>query len=117
MSGHLLAAIARGDVDVTRGLTQGVGDVAQDEITLLVPVEIVDRLEVVDVEHDQADRVRIAPDLVHHRAEELLKVAVGGQAGEVVADRLAPDVEVEVDVGQRQRGPGGERAQQLCRPR
>ena len=38
---------------------------------------------------------------------------MGGESGEVVGDRLAGDVVVPVDVGERERGAGGERAQQL----
>ena len=55
---HLLAAVARGLVDLARRLAQDARDLAQDHVALHVPVGVVDALEVVDVEHDQAHLVR-----------------------------------------------------------
>jgi hypothetical protein len=47
-------------------------------------IGIVDRLEVVDVEHDQPDRVVVAADLLDLRGEELLKAPMVGQTGQLV---------------------------------
>src|SRR5438477_1776942 len=50
---HLLASIARRNVDVARGLAQGAGNMLEHHVALRVSVAVVDRLEVVEVEHDQ----------------------------------------------------------------
>src|SRR4051812_22684298 len=76
--GHFLAAVARGLVDVARQLSQHARDLAQDDVSLLVAVGVVDRLEVVDVEHDQRDRLVEAAgtlDLARERVVEVAQVA------------------------------------------
>ena len=55
--GQLLAAVAGGLVDLARGLAQHAGHLAQHEVALLVAVGVVDVLEVVEVEQDEAHRL------------------------------------------------------------
>ena len=112
--GHLLAAVAGGLVDVTRGLAQDAGDLAQHHVALQVAVGVVDLLEVVDVEHDQAELVVVAAGALDLRRHDLLEAAVVEQPGELVGDRLAGDRLVQVDVLDRDRGLVGEVGEQLA---
>ncbi len=81
-------------------------------------VGVVDGLEVVEVEHDQPERMVIAPNLLDLGGQQLLEAAVVGQPGQLIGDRLAADLVVQLDVLQRQRGLAGQRAQQVgARPR
>ena len=76
-------------------------------------VGVVDGLEVVDVEHDQADRVVVAADLLDLGVEELLEAAVIRQTGQLVGDRLAAHLEMELDVLERERRLRSQRPQHL----
>ena len=53
-------------------------------------------------------RVLIAADLLHLLVEELLEPAVAGKAREVIGNRLAPGLQVQVDVGEGERRPVSE---------
>lgn len=64
---------------------------------------IVDRLEIVDVEHDQRQPMVIAPNLLHLEAQQLLKATAVAESGELIGDRLAPNLVVKLDVLQRER--------------
>ena len=76
-------------------------------------MDVVDRLEIVDVDHHQTDRIAVALGAVELGCEQLLELAMAGETGQIVGDRLALDVEVQVDVCQRERRARCERAQQL----
>ena len=112
--GHLLAAVARRLVDLARGLAQRVGDLLEHLVALQVPVGVVDALEVVDVEHDQPELVAEAPRALDLGRDDLLEAAVVEQAGQLVRDRLALDLLVQVDVLDRDRGLVREVLEQLA---
>ena len=57
--GQLLAAVARGMVDLARALAQDARDLAQDDVALRMTVCVVDDLEVVEIDEDEAE---IAPE-------------------------------------------------------
>jgi hypothetical protein len=73
-----------------------------------------DRLEVVDVEHAEADGVVAAANLIDLSPEQLLKAPAVGQAGELIGDSLASDLEMQIDVLERQCCLSGERPQHLA---
>jgi hypothetical protein len=72
---HLLATVASRDVDLAGVVPQHAGDVLEHDVPLLVPMRVVDRLEIVDVEHDPPYRMAVAPDLFGFQAEQLLESA------------------------------------------
>ena len=67
--------------------SQHAGEHPQDRVALRVPVTLVDELEVVDVEHDQRERVVVARGGGHRVRELVLEGALVGQVGEPVAGR------------------------------
>jgi len=71
------------------------------------------RLEVVDVEHDQTDRLTVAPDLLDLHAQALLEAAMVDEARELVGDGLALHLMMQLDVLERQRSLPGQGAQEL----
>ena len=71
---ELVAAVAGRDVDLADAAADDVRDAAQDLVAGDVPEPVVDRLEVVEVEHDQAERPAgavAARDLALERGEEV----------------------------------------------
>ena len=92
MHGELLAAVARGAVRALPELSlQGLPHHAQQLVAHRVPEAVVDVLEVVEVEHEQGERLIVAPgprDLV---AQALPEVPVVVEPGEAVDDRLPLD--------------------------
>ena len=77
-------------------------------------VGVVDALEVVDVEHDQAHPRAAALGSLDLVGDDLLEAAVVEQAGQLVGDRLALDRVVQVRVLDRDAGLAGEVAEQLA---
>ncbi len=63
-------------------------------VALHVPVGVVELLEVVDVEHDEAERRLVAPGALHLLLEGLLEEVVRVQAGHAVGGGLAEEVRV-----------------------
>ena len=96
--GHLLTAVPGRLVDLARRLAQHAGDLLQDEIALEMPVRVVDVLEVVDVEHDQAHLLAVAAGALDLDGHDLLEAAVVEQARELVGHRLPLHGFVQVDV-------------------
>lgn len=45
----------------------------------------------------------IAPNLLHLEAQQLLKATAVAESGELIGDRLAPNLVVKLDVLQRER--------------
>ena len=85
---ELLAAVAGEVVRLARAAAQHVGDRAQHVVALLVADGVVDRLEVVEVHHQQAEVLAVAPGAADLRLERLVEVPVVVDAGEAVADGL-----------------------------
>src|SRR5436305_2153682 len=101
---QLLTAVARRRVGLTRGLAQYARNLLEHHVALLVSVGVVERLEVVNVEQDQSDRIVVAADLLHLGPQELLKTSVIGKTGQLVGYCLATHLDVELDVLERERG-------------
>ena len=101
---ELVAAVARGDVVVLGVGDERVGDLAQHRVTGLVPVGVVDLLEVVDVEHEQADRRGQALRPRHLSLERLVEQPPVGEAGERVAGGQALVLTEQAGVAERERG-------------
>jgi hypothetical protein len=74
--GELLAAVAGRLVDLARLLAQHRGHRGEHPVAGLVAVGVVDRLEVVDVEHDQADARLEAPRALDLVGQRLLEAPV-----------------------------------------
>ena len=106
---QLLATVPRRGVGIAGIFLQNAGYMAEHGVPLRVPVGVVDRLEVVDVEHDQADRVVVAADLLDLGVQKRLEAAVVRKTGQLVRDGLATHLIVELDVLERERCFGSER--------
>ena len=111
---HLLASVARRDVGVARGLAQRPSNMLEHHIALRVAVSVVDRLEIVEVEHDQTDGVPVAANLLDFSLQQLLEAAMVRQTGQLVGHRLLPNLVVQLDVVERQRGLGGKGSQNVA---
>ena len=85
---ELLAAVAGEVVGLARAVAQHSGDRAQHVVALLVADGVVDRLEVVEVHHQQAEVLAVPPGTADLRLERLVEVLVVVDAGEAVADGL-----------------------------
>jgi hypothetical protein len=92
---HLLAAVSRGYIELAGFFVHGAGNVPEHDISLLMTVGVVDRFEVVNVEHDQAQGMAMAADLLDLDAEELPEAAVRGEPGQLVGDRLTGNLNME----------------------
>ena len=75
---------------------------------------VVDALEVVDVEHDQAELVAVAAGALDLGGHDLLEAAVVEEAGQLVGDRLALHGLVQVDVLDRDARLVGQVGEQLA---
>ena len=105
---QLLATVARRGVGIAGIFLHHVRYMPEHRIALRMSVGVVDGLEVVDVEHDQADRVVVAAHLLDLGVEELLEPAVIRRARELVRDGLAAHLKMELDVLERQRRLGSQ---------
>ena len=83
---ELLAAVARGDVDVAHRLLDDVRDLAQHGVAGAVAVGVVVALEVVEVAEEHAERPLQLARAVQLLAQALVQVAVVVEAGERVGD-------------------------------
>src|SRR5688572_30976052 len=72
---ELLAAVARGKVDLTDGRAQDVGEGLEDVVAGLVAVAVVDLLEVVEVGEDEREAAAEALGARDLSLERLLEVA------------------------------------------
>ncbi len=93
MTRELVAAVAEHVVGVAAGGDDRLRDVGQEPVAGLVAEGVVDGLEVVEVEHDQAERLA-AVDALRQPA---LEGPVIEQPGHLV--RLGPDLDGPVDLG------------------
>ncbi|PAV69056.1 hypothetical protein WR25_04918 [Diploscapter pachys] len=85
---EFLAAIATGDVGLAQADQQQRADVAQNVVADGVPVFVVDRLEVIEIDHDDRRSGRGGAVSVEQPFECVLHVAAIVQAGQPVAQRL-----------------------------
>ena len=85
--GELLAAVARQHVLGAQGVVEHADDRAQHVVADEVAVRVVELLEVVDVEHEQRQRLGVALGEADLGAEPLEEVAAVERAGEPVAQR------------------------------
>ena len=86
-------------------------DRAQDLVAGRVAVRVVEDLELVDVDHQHADRVA-RPAATREQAAELVEVASVRQAGQGVGRGLCLGGQVRVGTGQRRRGLDGRAGEQ-----
>ena len=93
---QLLATVARRGVGVAGIFLQDEGYMTEHRVALGVPVGVVDGLEIVDVEHDQADRMVVAANLLDLGIEQLLEAATIRETGQFVRDRLATNLKMEL---------------------
>ena len=84
---EFLAAVAAGEIDVADRLADAQREFAQHVVAGVVAVAVVDRLEVVDVEHQHRDRLAARGRLLDQRRQMRFHVAAVEQAGERVGDR------------------------------
>ena len=68
-------------------LAQDLGDVPEHRVAVRMPVAVVDELEVVDIQHDQGQRILIARRGGDGLGELVLEGALVGQVGQPVARR------------------------------
>ena len=101
--GELLAAVAGRHVVLADRPGDGLGDRAQDEVADGMPVAVVEALEVVDVDHEDAERV-IGPPAAGEEAAELVEVAAVRQAGQGVGRRSRLRRPVRIGAVERRRG-------------
>lgn len=104
---ELVAAVAREDIRVAQVPARDVHHRAQRLVAALVPQRVVERLEVVDVEEDDGERVPVAPrggELVRRQVEEVAAVARAGQRIRARERPLPRERRLEVGVRPLQRG-------------
>ena len=101
--GELLAAVAREQLLATDAAEQPARHLAQHVVAGEVAVLVVDRLEVIDVEHQQRQRPAVARAARDLALEELEEVALVVGAGQGVHDRHLVDLFVvaRLDAGAR----------------
>ena len=88
---ELLAAPARGDVDLAHALAERLRELDQDAVADRVAVAVVDGLEAVEVGQRERDRPAEALGAPQLAREHLLAVAPVREAGEHVDERLPSD--------------------------
>ena len=100
---ELLASHPAHDVLGSSRGSQHVGDLHQELVSDPVPVDVVDLLEVVEVEHHQGDRVVLGGGTHHLLAKPIVERAVVVEAGERVGGCLVlePRTYVRVVDGER----------------
>ena len=82
--GELVAAPTEAGVRQADLVGEGVGDRDQGRVARLVPETVVDRLEVIDIQHRQRQRSVVAPAARHLPYERLVERTTVGQTGERV---------------------------------
>ena len=108
--GELLAAVAGREVGFARAAPQHLGHVAQHFVAALVADRVVDRLEAVEVEHQQAEHGVVAFGARHLEGERLLETTMVEQPGQAVSRGLDLHLLVGARVAD---GDGGEVGEEL----
>ena len=84
---ELVPAVARNDVRVLRAVERNTAAAELDGlVALLVSVQLVDLPEMVEVHHDEGERLVLLPRLRHVAAQRILQEAPVVHAGELVGD-------------------------------
>src|SRR4029078_7613684 len=96
----LLAAIPAGDVVAAQVRPKETAEFAKDRVAGFVPKGIIKDLEVVDIEHDDAQRLWGARDAPRLSVKRFFEIAAIEQAGEGIADRLAAQRLAQMQIGQ-----------------
>jgi len=93
---EFVAAPAAGSVGVARRLLQQRGESAQQAVASLVPVAVVDRLEAVQIDEDERERIAV-PHAVRHRCCQFpVHAPAIEQAGQGVVIRHVTDHDVRL---------------------
>ena len=82
--GKFFAPVASAHIGFARACFQDLGELRQDGITVQVPVRVVDLLEVVEVDHEECDRVVVPAGPLHLLKKLLGKRSPVGQLGQLV---------------------------------
>ena len=101
--GELLAPVADGEVEVADVLAQDVGEETEHVVSRLVPVAVVDQLEVVEVGEHERERIAEAFRAAHLDGERFGEAATIRELGELVGDGLALHGPVQAFVLDRDR--------------
>jgi hypothetical protein len=110
---ELLAADPAGDVAAAQALHRSDRDAAQDDVALLVPVQVVQELEVVEVERDQRERPPVPLRPVHLAAHPLVEESVVAEPRQEVCLSLLLELMADARVVERQREQVGEAPDQV----
>ncbi|MNS69235.1 hypothetical protein D3C72_1025410 [compost metagenome] len=110
---ELLAAVTRDEIGLAGALLQHAGDALQHLIPEQVAVGVVELLEVVHVEQDQAGAVAVARAALELGGQLLLEVAAVVDLGQAVGHGELLGGAVELGVLDGHRGLGGEDVQEL----
>jgi hypothetical protein len=111
--GELVAAEPGHRAGRADGGGQPGADLDQQQVAVLVPEGVVDRLELVEVEdHHRRAGHRAGGDVVEHRTEPALQAGAVGQPGERVVQRLVPQLVDQLAVAQRDAGVVGDGLEQ-----
>ena len=86
---EFLPVVPTGDVPAPDASLQYLAQLSEQRITALMAIRVVEPLEVVEVEHDDPDRVPIARGASHLPLQRLFHVAPIEQPRQRVANRLA----------------------------
>ncbi len=111
--GELFAADAADDVARAHERARELGQAHEDLVADRVAADVVDALELVDVEHQQGDRIAGAAGAHQLGAKALVEVAVVVEAGQRVGLRLVLQTGAHLRVVERQRGRVAEPLRQL----
>ncbi len=84
---ELLAAVAAGQIDAADRLADTHGEFPEHVVAGVMAIAVIDRLEEVDVEHHQRQRLAARRRLFRQRHQMAFHVAAVVQAGERVGDR------------------------------
>ncbi len=110
---ELLAADAADDVGLAHGLARQTRDLDEQLVAGSVAVDVVDTLEVVEVEHQDGDRVVGARGTRQLGAQPLVEVAVVVETGERVGLRQVLETRADLRVVERERRGVAEPLRQL----
>ena len=110
---ELLAAEPADDVGAAQLAAQEDGQLGENLVARAVAVDVVDALEVVDVEHEDGDRVARAARARELRAQAVVEVAVVVEAGQRVGLCLVLEPLADLRVVERERRGVGEAGGEL----
>ncbi len=88
---ELVAAESGHRVTGTNGVQQAVGRTDQQFVPNRMTEAVVDQLEVIEVDRDNANRAAVALAQLHGMVESLVEQGAVGQPGQRVAQRLVGD--------------------------